>query len=583
MVKFSVLAMLATTAIQARAATEEQRLLQIAKQLKPMSDSQWNEIAGSKITDTYEIVKGDTLWDISKRLFGNSYYWPKVWAFNNDISNPHIVSPGQKLVFNSGSSNAAPSLSPNTASPEGSSTAESSSTGQTATDAPPSNPGAHEYEKLPKSRYAPVKLGTQTDTKNYDKWGFDRELKLTFANRSSFRVPSIANDTTIPYLGEIVGSRREGEGLSQGETVFLKSNSQDLQVGTTYTVFNEPEQAHERKSDRSGYIYRSAGEVKIVGVKDELYVGVIIKSYEVITRGMRVYPLLPLVTELKPVPARTALESLVLLSSAENTRNTGQFRFVHFDRGIEDGVQIGNVFRIYDYFDPISRKKLTDADFLINADAIVIHATAQFSTAVVLRSSNTFTRGDFAVLLTDISDIEKKITDNSHEFAADKKENEEDKELDELDELDKSSGEGLGRKEEAEIKELDQWDKNKEPKPGNGESTVPSAPDVPTDEAEKLPGSTMEPPSSTAPKDSPKDPTLDQALDSPVATPQGLETKEPPAHLRQAPEQTLEAPPPPTSPDELPPPGDPSATITPEPITPPVEPALPAPGPDPKP
>ena len=93
-------------------ASEEQKLIEIAKQLKPINDSQWHEIAGTKVTDTYDIVKGDTLWDISKRLFGNSFYWPKIWSFNAGIGNPHVVEPGQKLSFTSGSSESTPKLAP---------------------------------------------------------------------------------------------------------------------------------------------------------------------------------------------------------------------------------------------------------------------------------------------------------------------------------------------------------------------------------------------------------------------------------------------------------------------------------------
>ena len=59
--------------MSAHAETEEQHLVRIAQMLKPISDTQWNEIAGPRSTETYEIQRGDNLWDISKRLFGNHY------------------------------------------------------------------------------------------------------------------------------------------------------------------------------------------------------------------------------------------------------------------------------------------------------------------------------------------------------------------------------------------------------------------------------------------------------------------------------------------------------------------------------
>ncbi|MBI3558228.1 MAG: LysM peptidoglycan-binding domain-containing protein, partial [Deltaproteobacteria bacterium] len=499
----TLLAATAAAPFGASAGSEEQRLLEYAKNLKVINDSQWHEIAGSKVSDTYDIVKGDTLWDISKRLFGNAFYWPKIWSFNAGIGNPHVVEPGQKLAFTSGSSESTPKLAPDGG---GTKTVAPAPVRTAATpEIPQREGGLREYDKINPLLWAKEYVNAP-DKKVYDEYGLDRLLKIEIPSRFVYRVPEIANDTTVPYLGELVSTRREGLGIAQHDAVFLKSNSQDLQVGSSYSIFDKAEFVREKKSDRSGYIYRSVGEVKVVGVKDDLYIGIITSAYDVITRGMRLYPLLPLVTEVKTLPARSALEALVVMSTDISTKNSAQYRIIHLDRGIEDGVQIGNVFRVYDYYDPITRKKITDSDFLVNADAIVIHATAQFSTAIVLRSHDTFTRGDFAVLLTDVSDLERTLKALTHDLGEEDKRAPEDKELDELDELDKSSGEGLGKKEEAEIKELDQWDKTKDLQtPGATEPTVPSAADTPTDEAEKLPGSEVEPGHKTAPQD----PTLD--------------------------------------------------------------------------
>ena len=84
----------------------EQETLEIAKHLKPIPDEQWKNIAGDKISEKYEIAKGDTLYDISKRLFGDSKYWPKIWALNNGkILNPHLILPGHTINFVPGTGN----------------------------------------------------------------------------------------------------------------------------------------------------------------------------------------------------------------------------------------------------------------------------------------------------------------------------------------------------------------------------------------------------------------------------------------------------------------------------------------------
>lgn len=58
-----------------------------------------DEITTESITaTTYEVVKGDSLWKIAVRSYGDGYQWVKI-ASENNLVNPNIIHPGNILIL----------------------------------------------------------------------------------------------------------------------------------------------------------------------------------------------------------------------------------------------------------------------------------------------------------------------------------------------------------------------------------------------------------------------------------------------------------------------------------------------------
>ncbi len=47
----------------------------------------------SVVPQTTTVRRGDTLWDLAHRYYGDPYDWPRLWSYNPEITNPHWIYP----------------------------------------------------------------------------------------------------------------------------------------------------------------------------------------------------------------------------------------------------------------------------------------------------------------------------------------------------------------------------------------------------------------------------------------------------------------------------------------------------------
>jgi len=59
-----------------------------------------DKAAESVLLNEYTVVKGDTLWSICVRSYGDGYKWTEVWEANKDkVANPDVIEVGTVLTL----------------------------------------------------------------------------------------------------------------------------------------------------------------------------------------------------------------------------------------------------------------------------------------------------------------------------------------------------------------------------------------------------------------------------------------------------------------------------------------------------
>lgn len=344
-------------------------------------------------------------------------------------------------------------------------------------------PRSKEWKKLPRQAWEQNHLALPPEI---DPLGFDRRSVIRFKKPTGFDLPVFVSTDRVPLLGQIIGAKSEGVYLSMGDLVYLRSD-RELQVGESYAITQEPYVLRARKSERLGYSYMVLGQVKVTGVKDGLFLGIIESAREFVSRGASLVTLPSRIRNLSPIPGPEGVEGVVVLDRNFSTYTAAQHKLVAIDRGTQDGVQPGMVFRVYEYVDPSNNKRVTNSHIVEAADIIVVQVTQTHSEGLVIRGNGPIYENNPVILLSDVRDLTRARQAIREKLGASQPKTK--TELDELDAID--TGGDIGQEEEKELKQLERWRGNPEQEqeellPDTEEAPLPA----PMDSVEDLPTQT---------------------------------------------------------------------------------------------
>lgn len=438
----------------------EKEVLLLSRSLKPISDENWKTISGQQSAEKYTIVQGDTLYDISKRLFGDPNYWPKIWSLNNPtITNPHLIRPGNFITFLPGSGTQLPSVSVDSAQKtEQPETPETSKNNSPITKTP-NSPRSQDWKDLPRQKWEALnvvipeeleQVGMERDTKEKLRLAVS-EVKLT--------LKAVAATNKIEPLGQIDASTTAAQHLATGDRVFIHALHGKLQIGQTYSITSEPGPLTSPRENLQGFCYSIMGSVVIQNLQNGVYIGKILTADHLVARNMHLIPAPPRIPLLEPAQGPDPMDAGIIMEPEFAAPMGFQFQQVFIDRGSHDGLTPGMTFGIYQKIDPHTQSPIQGRNIHKFAEIMIVQVSEKFSSAIIEKSDGPIYTRMIARLISDPAALEKEIRamappdlpkTASHHSATNHIEG------DDLDNLDKGSDE-LKENEKKELKQLENW------------------------------------------------------------------------------------------------------------------------------
>ena len=244
------------------------------------------------------VQKGDSLWTICDRELGNAYAWPKVWALNPHVENPHVIEPGQAIRL----------------------TAEGSLAGGAASGG--RGPG----------RFGSSQGGGKAS-------GFNFRPGSRVDPQSIFQLDEgLVEDDDGAIAGEIQGSPSDRLYLAAGDDVWIKpADGKKLEVGQVLIVQRPVEKT------TVGTVVHHVGSLRVTAMREgyTLVRGVIVEASDVIERGMK---LSSEARELRIVAPVAGAPDLVarIVGATHLHAFYGQNQVVFLDRGSNDKLESGH-------------------------------------------------------------------------------------------------------------------------------------------------------------------------------------------------------------------------------------------------
>lgn len=355
--------------------------------------------------DSYTIQRGDTLWDICARMLGDPFFWPKLWTFNQYITNPHWIYPGNVLSFREGTETTPPQFE--VTKPDAVSTADPVPGTQTTEIAavqstPVPTPVPVQAENIQEGFQASAETASVAQPVAAPEAMI--ALSAPLNDQQSFEVnlrqEGFIADSQVAPLGSVYKSDNPRDNLAQFDDIYLRiTDASQMQVGKRFTVYRTLHRVkHPKTHNYVGFLVKILAQCEVIAVNGEIATAHIGTSYDAIRRGDPITEYVSVLKQVNLAPNGSQLDGTIIETMVDGTTIMGSGDVIYVDKGQNDGLKIGNTLDVVRTGDGLDLIQYGYNDRTlppqIIARLVIVGTREKTATAVIIGANDAVLVGD---------------------------------------------------------------------------------------------------------------------------------------------------------------------------------------------
>jgi len=323
---------------------------------------------------THTVQKGDTLWDICEKYYGDPNLWPKLWQMNPFITNPHLLVPGDIITL---------------------------------------------FEKEPVKEVSEVKVAEKQPPKKVEEpkpavMGIDVG-HLTDVNALGF----LSLEKIVTW-GALLASDNDNIMLAKGDIAYvIFDEDRDIKIGDEFFIGRSSSLLENPVTGEDlGYTFKVNGKLKVeerLGLahgdnrfynKKNVFKATVVEAYEPVSIDDSVLPYTSFPSCVLPVSMNKDLLANIVASKGQ-LELIGPNSIVYIDHGLKQGINRGNVLEVVEgnvVPDPNPGKGVSSSKIILPdrrlGKILILEARADTSTAIVISATEAFSTGVYIISLS---------------------------------------------------------------------------------------------------------------------------------------------------------------------------------------